>query len=176
MVMKTKISALIDGELDANEMRDAFISMRQDEALRQTCSTYLLIGDALRLEPHLSTEISGAVFSRLANEPVVLAPGALTKAPRPQWLRPALAMAATVAGVAVVVWLGLPVQSTKSAQPLQSLAQVRMAPNPLVVAASEDPDMQEYLIAHQIHSGSMYLNGETQHIRTVSLNGAESTQ
>ena len=43
-----------------------------------------------------------------------------------------------------------------------------------VLAENSDADMQEYLIAHQIHSGGVYLNGETQRIRTVSLNGAES--
>jgi sigma-E factor negative regulatory protein RseA len=196
MVMKTKISALVDGELDAHEIRDVFIAMRQDAVLRaelhRVSDRYALIGDALRGESCLATNIAGAVRDQLGDEPVIFAPAAITQLPQQnkqphkqstrQWLRPALAMAATVAGVAVVAWLGLP---TPSAQQPPLLAQAKVekllpqplvqpVAHPLVVAAVEDPDVQEYLIAHQIHSGSVFLNGDTQHIRTVSMTGAES--
>lgn len=72
--MKTKISALIDGELDAHEMREVCISMHDDKELRRISCTYALIGDALRREPHLATEITGAVLDHLADEPMVPAP------------------------------------------------------------------------------------------------------
>ena len=167
--MKTKISALLDGELDAGEVREVCVAMRQDSELRAACKAYALIGDALRLEPYLSTDITGTVLGRLADEPVVLAPrGWGNSLPDSrEWRRPLMAMAATLAGVAVVAWFGL----TK--QPEQQMAmQVPLQPHPMVTAAA-DGDMQEYLIAHQIHSGSMYLNSEAQHIRTVSMNNAE---
>lgn len=171
--MKTDISALIDGELDSHEMRKVCISMRRDAALRRTCGIYVLIGDALRHEPCLTTEITGAVLDHLADEPVILAPGALALPQREkhQWLRPALGMAAAVAGVAVVSWLALPLQSTQQLQPTPQLSQAEQKQTKLA-SDNNDADMQEYLIAHHIHSGSIYLNGETQHIRTVSLNGA----
>lgn len=167
--MKTKISALIDGELDVREMREVCISMRHDEELRRTCSAYVLIGDALRRETHLAIEITGAVLDRLADEPVVLAPQELVQHwhERKEWHRPLLALAATVAGVAVVAWVGLPSQSVRQTQQLAQQEQV-------VMASPRDANMQEYLIAHQIHSGGIYLNGETQRIRTVSLSGVES--
>jgi sigma-E factor negative regulatory protein RseA len=192
MVMKTKMSALVDGELDAHEMRDVFIAMRQDAGLRaelhRVSDRYALIGDALRGEPCLATNIAGAVRDQLVDEPVIFAPAAITQLPQQnrqsnnqptrQWLRPALAMAATVAGVAVVAWLGLPTPSAQQPPLLAQATVEKLLPqplaHPLVVAAAEDPDMQEYLIAHQIHSGSVFLNGDTQHIRTVSMNGAES--
>ena len=176
--MKTKISALIDGELETREMRETFASLRHDGELRRACSDYLLIGDALRREPHLAIDIIGAVFDHLADEPVVLAPRRFfgTGRERSQWQRPALALAATVAGVAIVAWLGLPAQFTQQGPQLVATAQKMTQTLPVTVAAIDDADMQEYLIAHQVHSGSFYLNGESQHIRTVSLNGVEAHQ
>ncbi len=167
--MKTKISALIDGELAACEVREICNSIRHDDELRCACGAYVLIGDALRREPHLATEITGTVLEHLVDEPVVFAPQKFANSWREhrRWYRPLLTLAATLAGVAVVAWLGL---SPQSAQQEQQLVQQRQA----VLAENSDADMQEYLIAHQIHSGGVYLNGETQHIQTVSLNGAES--
>lgn len=167
--MKTKVSALIDGELAAREVREICNSMRHDDELRCACGAYVLIGDALRREPYLATEITGTVLDRLVDEPVVLAPQKFVNSWRKhrEWHRPLLALAATLAGVAVVAWLGL---SSQSARQTQQLAQQRQ----VAPAAASTADMQEYLIAHQIHSGGVYLNGETQRIRTVSLNGVES--
>lgn len=164
--MKTKISALIDGELASCEVRDLCNSMRHDDELRCACGAYVLIGDALRREPHLATNIADTVLARLVVEPVVLAQNKMVNSWR-EWRRPLLALAATLAGVAVVAWLGL---SPQPGQQTQQVAQQR----PLSLAVASDADMQEFLIAHQIHSGGIYLSGETHPIRAVSLSGAES--
>lgn len=166
--MKTKISALIDGELSAREIREVSVSMRHSEELRRTCNAYVLIGDALRGEPHLATEMADAVLDHLADEPVILAPRKLVNSwgDRGEWQRPLLALAATAAGVAAVAWFSLPSQNEP-----QLVEQKRV-----MLATASDADMQEYLIAHQIHSGSAYLSGDTQQIRTVSLNGTESNR
>ena len=170
--MRTKISALIDGELDERELREVCIALRHDEELRRACGAYVLIGDTLRREPHLASEFAGAVLDHLADEPVVLAPRgwAMPRPARREWPRSLLAMAATLAGVAVVAWLGL----TQQPAPPQLALQNAKAPATSVVMASADGDLQDYLIAHQIQSGSGFLNSEAQQIRTVSLNGAES--
>ena len=112
---------------------------------------------------------------RRCGEPVVLAPQDWVNASggRRSWNRPLLAMAATLAGVSVVAWLGLTMAPQRQAVMAQAPA---VQEHPFVMAVANDADMQEYLIAHQIHSGSTYLNGEAQHIRTVSLNGADSRQ
>ncbi len=164
--MKSKISALLDGELDSDEVREVCISMRKEDGLRHAWGAYLLIGDALRGEPYLSTEMTRDVVSGLADGPVVLAPRK-----GQQWHRPILALAATTAGVAVVAWLALSTQLEIKPQDLalQQLAVVQQ--QPASQAAENDASMQEYLIAHQTQSGSFYLNGDTQHIRTVSASG-----
>jgi sigma-E factor negative regulatory protein RseA len=163
--MKEKISALLDDELDAAEIRQLCKSIRGETELRKACSTYLLIGDALRGESYLAMDMTPAVIGQLADGPFVFAPSR-----RNEWQRPLLAMAATIAGVAVVAWVAL---APQQAFRVQEVALQR----PVIVSQSEprvasnDGDMQEYLIAHQTHSGSFYLNGDTQHIRTVSASG-----
>ncbi len=169
--MKAKISALVDGELEAIEMREACAALRHEQTLRQSFGTYVLIGDALRQEPYLNMEMGGSVLETLAAEPVVLAPQKwdVATTPRPHWQRRAMAVAAGIAGVSVVAWIGLANQHLL--QPQQLAAQQQ----PVVMASAVDDDtaMQEYLIAHQVHSGSVFLNGDAQHVRAVSMNGAE---
>lgn len=97
----TEISALFDGELETHEVRSAIhVSLNDNERWR----IYSLVGDGLRGEPGDSRDITACVMARIATEPVVLAPGKLV--PR-QRTHPFLALAASVAGVAVVGWLAL---------------------------------------------------------------------
>ena len=97
--MKEKISALLDDELDEAEVPQLCKSIRVEAEMRKACGTYLLIGDALRGESHLAMDITPAVLGQLKNGPVVFAPS-----PRHEWQRPLLAMAATIAGVAVGIF------------------------------------------------------------------------
>jgi len=164
--LKEKISALLDDELDAAEVRQLCKSIRVAAELRKAHSTYLLIGDALRGESHLAMDMTPAVLSKLADGPVVFAPSR-----QHEWRRPLMAMAATVAGVAAVAWVELAPQQAFTVQEVGLQRQVIVPAPPKTRVASNDGDMQEYLIAHQTHSGSFYLNGDTQHIRTVSAIG-----
>jgi sigma-E factor negative regulatory protein RseA len=159
--MKTELSALIDGEIESHEIRAVLSALKSDSDMRYAWNQYHLIGDVLRGEPRLDSDITSSVMQRLAEEPVVLAP-----MPRRQtgWQRPLAAMAASVAGVAVVGWLAL--------SPLQR-------PEPALMAKAEpvvkrvDPmaanDMQEYLLAHQAHAPGLRLRGGSQNIHTVSV-------
>lgn len=74
-----RLSALTDGELDAKGTSAACADWRDDESARARWHTYQLIGDVLRSEDLASTAEKDASFlfalrTRLANEPVVLAP------------------------------------------------------------------------------------------------------
>lgn len=157
--MKTQLSALMDGELEDHEKAAAFDGLRRNEELRRQWSDGQMIAAALRDEPNLAFDVTARVMAALEQEPTVLAPRPST---RRDWMRPALALAATVAGVAVVAWLGL--------GPLAEPAQVAQV-TPRVVAATTvpaAPRMQEYLVAHQAHGA---LVGGTRNIRTVSATG-----
>ena len=173
--MNSKISALMDGEIHGSALRDVCADLRHDDGLRRRFNLYALIGDALRGERYLATDISAVVESRLADEAVVLAPQRWQRATQAaqSMERPAktLALAAGISGLAVVAWLGLSVGGIPPSPP-------QLAQNaPLEMATADDYlAMQEYLIAHQVQSGSVFLNGGAQNIRAVSLSGGGSRQ
>lgn len=100
------LSALADGRADAVHAGCAL--WRDDDEARRRWHAYHLIGDVMRSEDLAARPARDAAFlrdvrSRLAAEPVVLAPepivAALPARRRPSWLLPG---AAAVAGVAVV--------------------------------------------------------------------------
>ncbi len=97
----SEISALFDGELEDHELRDALKASLADE---ERWRAYGLIGDGLRGENVEQPDMTASVMARLAEEPVVLAPRNLKARPRHH---PLLALAASVAGVAVVGWVAL---------------------------------------------------------------------
>jgi sigma-E factor negative regulatory protein RseA len=171
--MKAKLSGFMDDELESHEEQPLFDAVRRDVALRRYWQDCQVIGDALRDEPALEVDIAARVMTALRDEPVVLAPRAAT---RPGWQKTALALAATVAGVAAVGWVALGPQQNGD------VATVASVPNRML--ALQDPvaemqpvrmagrDMQEYLIAHQAQSSALQFRGGAEHIRTVAANGA----
>ena len=76
---RERLSALVDGELDANVVAQACATWRDDAEQRSTWHAYQLIGDVLRSddlagEPGRDVAFLSALRGRLAAEPVVLAP------------------------------------------------------------------------------------------------------
>lgn len=167
--MRKEISALLDGEQESHEPEALLAALRHDPALREAWLDYCLIGDALRGEMDLSCDIADRVMTNLREVPTVLAPQAIA---RRSWQQPALALAASAAGVAVVAWMAL--GSQFGAQPEPQLA---VAGKPSVTVERQTQltagreNMQEYLAAHQAHASSLHLQGGTQHIRTVAAIG-----
>jgi sigma-E factor negative regulatory protein RseA len=73
------LSALTDGELDAQAVARACAAWRDDAVMRSNWHAYQLIGDALRSDDLASSPARDAAFIaalrvRLADEPIVLAP------------------------------------------------------------------------------------------------------
>jgi sigma-E factor negative regulatory protein RseA len=167
--MKTEVSALLDGELEMHEAASALAGLRRDGELRAAWSAYQTIGAALRGEKELSCDITARVMAGLEQEPTVLCPPTRRAA---AWPRPAVALAASAAGVAVVAWVAFAPQF--SAAP--GHADIARAPSaaPAAVVAMKPAaqrEMQEYLVAHQAQASSAQLPGVTQNIRTVSASG-----
>ena len=167
--MKTQISALMDGELEDHELAAAFDALRRDEDLRRQWGDGQMIAAALRDEPNLAFDVTSRVMAALEPEPTVLAPH---PSPRRDPARPALALAATLAGVAVVGWLALGPDAELAPSPVEQVAPRVVAqagpaaqPAPQVVAT---PRLQEYLVAHQAHGAPV---GGTRNIRTVAAGG-----
>lgn len=165
------LSALADG--DAAAAQRACSLWRDDTAARQTWHTYHLIGDVMRSDELAHPPARDAAFlaglrTRLAAEPVLLAPPApLPKArPRQAWLMPAAAAAGfvVVAGVLVLTRLGQPgvpgpaaVMAGASGAGLTAVntAAAPVAPAQRDAGFIRDPRLDEYLRAHQSASGGV---------------------
>jgi sigma-E factor negative regulatory protein RseA len=136
-----------------------------DAELRSQWCDSQLIGDALRGERGLDIDIAARVIAVLESEPTVLAP----RPPRRQeWQRPALALAASAAGVAVVAWLALAPGSDEA--PATGLAAATHGQGAVAVARAT-PRLQEYLLAHQAYAPGGAMVGGARNIRTVAASG-----
>jgi sigma-E factor negative regulatory protein RseA len=172
--MKSRISALMDGELEQHEAPVALKALAAEGEARDAWRTYHLISDALRETRLLSDSFAQRVAARLAEEPTVVAPGRL--APQPQgarWL--ALSAAASVAAVALVGWLAFaPQQDPASAPQLAKAPQPAPASQAATVAQKEAAQVpppssaDDYLLAHQTYSPRNSLQGVAPYVRTVS--------
>ena len=194
--MNTRISALVDGELEASEANGAIATLARNEEQKSLWSLYHVIGDALQHESDLAIDVSGRVMAALSSEITVLSP-------RPQrstrrWQRQLVALAASAAGVAVVAWIALaPAQIPVMPGSLTAANQAVVSPElprlavmdtpstrakvavssvsetPALSAAAEAKQaarLQEYLMAHQAYEGGALVGGAS-HIRTVSVLG-----
>ena len=186
--MKSKISAMMDGELDTREVAEPLAALRGDENAAEAWRTYHLISDALRDTSPLSRDFTERVAARLAEEPTVLAPGAGPAPARSRWFELSAA-AASVAAVALVAWLGIGPPSVQNQAPAP-LAKAPAAPQAAAVVrpvaqaqtaakAKQEPARiplpvaaDDYLLAHQGFSPRNSLQGMAPYVRTVSGDAA----
>ena len=157
--MKTQLSSMIDNELDEQSQQGLLAMLHSEKNLRASWDTYVLIGDSLRDSTELATNFTADVINALRNEPTILAVPARRA---PAVLRSAAALAASLAGVAVVSWLALSPPASQT-----TIAPSARAPKAAVVPPTSER-MQEYLVAHQAYSPSSRIQGGASYIRTVS--------
>lgn len=155
--MRERISVLMDGEADESDLARNLVLIKSDAQLRHVWDTYHLIGDMLR--GHEAPALAARVSERLAVEPTVLAPRRLAR--RGRIARRAFAMAAGVAGVALVVWLALPGVAPEQPQIAAAAPAAPVAP-PLAVG------VENYLLAHQGFSPAGAMQGVAPYMRTVA--------
>ena len=174
MVMKEKISQLMDGELEELDAARALSALRDEGEGRQVWRTYHLIGDALRDTRMLSPGFSERMAASLAEEPTVLAPAASPPAAR-RWRRhfmPAAAGLAAVGFVGSVAFL-VPLQEPAllPQPPVAQAPQVRTTPAAVAAEPARVPlplATDDYLLAHQGYSPRNLLQGVAPYVRTVS--------
>lgn len=127
--MKEKISALMDGDLAIEDAEYLMTAMKAKGEAAEAWSTYHLIGDVLRDDPVMRSNLTSHIMKEIAKQPVVLAPKASLPSKRPVlW-----SVAASAAGIFFVGWMVL------HQQVQDSLAPVEIAQNV----------PSEYLLAHQ---------------------------
>ncbi len=155
--MREEISVLMDGELDDRAADELIDAMARDRKALETWRTYHLIGDALREKE----SVPAAAARRLRPQP-----------------RTWYALAASVAAVALVGWLGFgpqqapaPVATAPSSPVAQAKRAVAPAPKPAMVPLPSGTN--DYLLAHQGFSPRVGLQGMAPYVLTVSEQGRE---
>ncbi len=169
--MKSKISAMMDGELSHDEIAEPLRSMREDQEALQSWRDYHLIGDALRDTGGLSSDFSARFAARLEEEPTVFAPASVPRRPleqRRHWV--ALSAAASVAAVSLVGWLAFAPQQeiTLQSGPIAQTATAVVSPAAEFQNVPLPSETNDYLLAHQNYSPRSTLQGVAPYVRTVS--------
>ncbi len=146
-VRAERLSALVDGEVVADEVKLACLDWRGDAAARQTWHAYQLIGDVLRSDDLASQAGRDEAFlcrlrERLADEPVVLAPEPAKPLPMTtgRSLRRWRAGAAVAAGFVTVAGVLVALQEpSRDAAPQPGFAQAPALPSTVVPVTATAP-------------------------------------
>lgn len=168
--MQDKISALIDGELPANELDGLLTQLAQSPDNRKAWRDYQLISDAIANQQAapVSIDFMQRFSDRLEREPIVVAPAALRRQ-RPKLPKRhlvAMSMAASIALVSATAWY-VNRSAIPGAMPNETVITVAKASRP---ASSVSADtVSPYLAAHQSLVG-----GFSTARRPVILTGAEA--
>ena len=174
--MKEKLSALIDGEFQRDELQGQLTRLKSDAELRGAWNTYHLIGDALR--GHISPDLSSRVLARLREEPPMLAARRVRSAfGRFGWY--ALSAAAGMAAVTLVVWTASPIWHTETQVNAKSenvdLAGPSLSPVTTVSipvggtnVSISDAEVENYLYAHQPYAHTSAMQGVPPYARTIA--------
>lgn len=171
------LSALIDGELDAEQAARVLDALCRDPELQRRWSDLQLVGDALRSTEVAACHLDGfcaRVRTALAAEPTVLAPGR----PRTLVRRYAVPGAAVAASVAAIAFVALPllrapapemtaresVAPSQLSTPAVTLADPLPAKAPATIANARVLD--PYFSAHRELTGGTPLPRATAYLRT----------
>lgn len=186
--LRELISALMDGELGDESRRDCLDRLCRDEPARDTWAVWHAAGDALRSSEVAvlhSSGFSARLAQRLAQEPAIVAPGAL-RGGRRLVRRVVLPGAAAAAAVAVLTFGALPMLRESegarvevarvqgASQPAAPMVPVvasvaRSVPLPVRPVSVADADgFEAYLNAHSQMSGPLGLPRTSPYLRQGS--------
>lgn len=145
--MKEKLSALMDGELGAQEMDEVLKVLRQDRAMLHDWAAWQAGSNAMKGETAPDPVFLQRFSERLETEPVVLAPRVSgPQLSRVRRLVLPLTVAASVVFVGAAMWrYAMP--PVESALPSQSLAE-------------SDSALHDYLAAHRQSEGNPFADRE----------------
>jgi len=184
-----RLSALVDGELDADGTAQVCGHWRESGEARTAWHAYHVIGDLLRSDdlardPARDASFLSALRMRLRDEPVVLAPAPIaTPARRARWSwKASSAVAASfvvIAGAAVLLSRGpadVPVATASVAPvapaPDRQAAPMVVADEPQALVASgkliRDARLDRYLAAHKQFAGSSALGVPSGYLRNAT--------
>lgn len=188
--MNEKLSALMDGELDRSDALATIKTLGQDAQQRGDWDCYHLIGDAIRGDaPSVTARrkaCAESIFARLADEPTILAPAAITAAAKlsivakpvavEKKTRMVLAMAASVVTVTAIGVIALRQQNATTVPlqvvqqtPASSYSDLQAVSTAAVGDVEANKRVNDYLVIHRQFANSSAL-------RAASTKQAEPKQ
>ena len=176
--MKSKVSALMDGELEQQDVSNLIEALKNDDDLRNEWKSYHLIGDALRQSTRLSMNISSGVSQKLKTEPIVLSPISSRDKTKKQthkvWaFSMAASVVAMVAGSFIMNNLYKPQQVIVAEQSKRdnniTASPVVVSFPPLIHNYSHPPiEMNDYLFVHREFSPGITMSGQVTNVNNVT--------
>ena len=174
--MKAQVSALMDGELNERESMETLRVLCGDAELRRRWADYHRIAASLRGEPEfdLVARVMTAIDAE-STRSYAASHTILDRLSRLLFLgrrcvdfghAPAWALAASLAGVAVVIVWAMSSAPAPGERLGVLQARVEMPPA-LAPSPSSRASLQEYLLAHQAYAPGGALTGGTRNIRSV---------
>ena len=181
--VKQQISEMMDGELD----KDTINMLIKDKNIKNFWHRYHLISDVIhqRFPIHSQTQLSKNISESISNQPTVLSPVKNTSLPT--YIRP-IAGLAVAASVAVVAILGIQQFQSGGAETINQTAQVEIVQNrptnmefgvpvilpdvtsarPVQMQLQSDLRISRYILNHNEYQSNMRVQGVTPHIRLVT--------
>ena len=177
--MKETLSALMDGELRPEELKHALKEVASDSAQLQKWGRYHLVREVLRqeFEHAAAAGLADKVAARLSTEPTILAPRRAGLHSQAVKLVSGMALAASVAAVAIVGvrWLAPDeviapnyVASVENADYLRT-GSTRWQSVPEDVGEN----LNAYLVEHSEFSATGSMNGVTSYVRFVGYDSEQ---
>ena len=173
--LNEQLSAMFDGELEEQEHELLLHRLKQDKQMQQSFARYQLMGDAMRhdLDKAASIDLVSKVSEQIAAQPE-LANTSVSRLPM-KMLRPVagLAIAASVATMAVVGVQNVALQDQGPLQQAPKLAQVESGNNFVRVSGTRwnrtQPEtemrLNGYLVNHSEYTSNLSLQGMINYAR-----------
>jgi sigma-E factor negative regulatory protein RseA len=174
--VKSKVSALMDGELDQQDVTHIIEAIRKDNDLQNEWRSYHLIGDTLRKSSRLSMNISSRVSQKLITEPTVLSSNVTTAIQKQKYKVFTLAAAASIVAMIsaglIMNNLYKPQQIMIAEQSNQenslTAAPIMVSSPPLIHNYSHPPvEINDYLFVHREFSPGITMRGQASNIHNV---------
>lgn len=170
--MKERLSAFIDGEVHNNDIVD---KLEHDKEMRATMARYSLIGDVLNNRyASGSHELAAKVHDALDAEATLIAPRQWMQKPRLMKQAAGLAMAATVAAVAILVVGNFsPTTATGVSVAISPVAVGPITDKPIRMTSAVQRKLNGYLISHTEYSASDQMKGMLPYTRIASFTAGQ---
>ncbi|MCG6976382.1 MAG: sigma-E factor negative regulatory protein [Acidiferrobacterales bacterium] len=170
-MMNEKLSALMDGELEPDQLQKVLKDAGSQDQLKKTWSRFYLAREVMRQElDHLAAaDLADNVAAQLLQEPTILAPRRVLAASRIKRVATGMALAASVAAVALVGVRWMAPDDVAAPQYIASVENADYLHTGATRWQSVPNDVEEnlnaYLVEHSEFSSTTSMNGVMSYVR-----------